>query len=348
MHWETHRRITEAVCEALRLPKQVASILRESSIAPDYAPDYEYRVVTTAKGRTIIRRVRVKHHGTPRWLIKKYVTDARRLVLKAARAPPMQEAGVLRKIFGLTREHMLTKAYRKLGRALHYIQDNVVVGPDTNKALHDRIERKCRQLDPRDFVEGVEAPVGKLATYREVESVRPYHDALQAMRMAVKHSLAVASSVLSPPEAPPALNKLANEAYRYFKTVRVPLAAVSSLPLIISLVLPVEVSPFALAVLFLSFYLTLLGLLVAWRRDINSVLASAQRMHSTLKALGVSAALLSLLLWNGLFLAPILPVALLYFAFLRFKAWRKIKDEVDWFIWVLESGQKRLIPVKVR
>jgi hypothetical protein len=348
MHWETHSRITEAVCEALRLPKQVTSILREGSIAPDYAPDYEYRVVTTAKGKTVIRRVRVKHHGTPRWLIKKYVTDARRLVLKAARAPPMQEAGVLRKIFGLTREHMLIKAYRKLGRALHYIQDNVVVGPDTNKALHDKIERECRRLDPRDFVEVVEAPVGKLATYKEIESVKPYDNALDAMRMAVKHSLAVASSVLSPPEAPPDLNKLANEAYRYFKTVRVPLATISSLPLIISLVLLVEISPFALVVLFLSFYLMLLGLLVALRRDINSVLASAQRMHSTLKALSVSAALLSLSLWNGLFLAPILPATLLYFAFLRFKAWREIKDEVDWFIWVLESGQKRLIPVKVR
>jgi len=348
MHWETHRRITEAVCEALGLPEHVTSILRESSIAPDYAPDYEYRVVTTAKGRTVIRRVRVKHHGTPRWLIKKYVKDARRLVLKATRAPPMQEAGVLRKIFGLTREHMLTKAYRKLGRALHYIQDNVVVGPDTNKALHDKIERECRRLDPRDFVKGVKAPVGKQETYKEIESIQQQSDALNAMRMAVKHSLVVVSSVLSPPEAPPDLNKLANEAYRYFKTVRVPLAVVSSLPLIVSLVLLIEVSPFALAVLFLSFYLMLLGLLVALRRDINSVLASAQRIHSTLKALGVSAALLSLLLWNGLFLAPILPATLLYFAFLRFKAWREIKDEVDWFIWVPESGQKRLIPVKVQ
>lgn len=103
MKWETHRRITRAVCSGFGLSSSAEIV--EACILPDKQPDYTYRA-----GKRRVYRVRVSHHGDEAAnLAFDYLKKARKAYLRAD---------------GRYKEY--------LGRALHYIQDCSV---DPNEKL---------------------------------------------------------------------------------------------------------------------------------------------------------------------------------------------------------------------
>lgn len=79
---------------------------------------------------------------------------------------------------------MATQGGIQAGRALHYLQDNVIVSPKVDKSVHDEMERACRRLDPAVCALEMESRelVGKKETYKEIESVKAVDVPSQAMR----------------------------------------------------------------------------------------------------------------------------------------------------------------------
>jgi len=347
MDGEVHRRIARTIAAWLRLPSKVMWALCDGSEAPDRIPDYGVKPYLTSaramtRRRIKTRKVRIPHHNTPRKMIKRTIAQAREIALKSEALPVESEANWFSKLLRRTREDRLSEASYLLGRALHYIQDNTVFPHNEDSYTHDLVERGCRRLDPSTCVEKAELRrlVGKMETYEEIDSVEPSDDSFEAMRRATIHSFAVVSSVLSSSQAPPKLNALGNDVYRFFKMRQIPLLFISILLLLITNLsgsgLDEEATfIFGVLVAFPSLCLSFLGFGVALLTNINAVLRLARWTSAVIVCLGAGATLTVLSLRQ---LGPIMPFLLItsvHLLFLWHPAWSVVRKNVYWFDWAL-------------
>lgn len=340
MHGKLHRLITQAVANRLKLPEPIVPFLCEGSEAPDRFADYETKMYVTRSGRVRTRKVRVKHHGTPFRVIKRTALKARHLLLKAEDAPARSEANWFNKMLKHTREDLQERGSYLAGRVLHYLQDNVIIGPSVDKLAHDKLERECANIDPASCIEKTKLKrlVCKKEVYKEIESVKTHNDPLEVMKRAIEHSYSVGSSIFSPSEAPPDLNKLGNEVYRNLKDKGKLILFYSAILLLVPIILLITTSSVILSFLTLlpSTILAAHGFVVARSRNINTVLRATQRMPRWIIYVCVGSFLTDIFLGGVGASICILLVILFYFLFLRSPAWKRIKDEIDWFKWVLQ------------
>ena len=342
MDAEVHRRIAETIAAWLRLPSGATRALCEGSEAPDRLPDYDVKPYLTTRGRIGVRKTRIPHHATPPRLIKRTITQARQIVLKSEKLPVGSEANWLSKLLRRTRGDRLSDASYILGRALHYIQDNTVFPYSEDSYTHDLVERGCRRLDPSSCVEKTELhrPIGKMETYEEIESIEPADNSSETMRRATKHSFAVASSVLSSSQAPPKLNTLGNDVYRFFKIRQIPLLLISILLFLVTNLsgsaLDEEAAfVFGLLVGLPSICLSLLGFGVALLTDINAVLRLARWTYPVIICLGAGTTVTVLLLRQFGPIMPFLLITSFHLLFLWHPAWGPVRNNVYWFDWAL-------------
>jgi len=334
----THRRITGAVAEALGIPGGKREILVEASAAPDLFPDYEIQPYLTRSGRFRLRSVRVRHHGTPPRRLRALALRARHLLLSSVTAPPASEAGLLRRWLIGTREKLERRAMEAAGRLLHYLQDGAVPSPSLGEEVHDRVERACDGLNPRQFVAPLPLPVGKVETLREMEAVRPSADPREAMREAVTYSFRVLGGLTGSLRAPEGLRKDALETCSRLRGSRsLLLHPLLSLVLLLALSLPFGSALLPLILLPFLLFLPLAGLAAASAKP-DRVLRACRRLHGIAKkgcAWEVLCALGDHLLGREPVVAfsAILLLLLAWALFFRHPSWRRIREEVDWFLW---------------
>ena len=314
MYGSTHREITAVIAKKIiNFPSEYILPLCTNSESPDTIPDYEKQTYITAKGKIGTKKVRVRHHGTPYRIIRGYVLNARHYWL---------------------RDNKRKGSFRFAGRALHYIQDNFVPSPSYDKKLHDSIERGASYLNPEKFIqeENFEISIGKKETFRKIGEIKPFTDIINSLKNATKFSYIIAGSIFSSIFAPQNFNDIANKAFNKFKEK-------TGYILIYSIVLLLSVIVFSILKKEIGFIssipslvLSVMGLIIIISKDINLVLRIAQKIDiivisSALCYIGfISYDLLTGIIQLPLFLGY-------YFSFFWFSNWRKIKGEVDWYIW---------------
>jgi hypothetical protein len=335
MFAKTHEKITEAVSNKLGV---YSPTLVEASAEPDRIPDYQAQPYLTRTGKLRVKEVRVRHHGTPPGLMKSLAVKARHLFLSSLKAKPESEAGILRRLLGRTRERLTRKAARIAGRLLHYVQDNAVPSPSTDRAAHDSVERACERMDPRPFAGGP-CPVGKIQTLSEIKSISPSADAERAMEGAVAHSYRILGSVLGPPSPPEELAEKAREAYGYFTSRW---ARFLLYPIVAILLLTIPNALFRSNLAFLAplplFPLLLLAIPLAEPMGVDTVLRACQKLHPAVKWGAVFEALLALADYAlgtvpAAPLSAILLLSLFWLLLLRHPSWKAVRPEADWFLW---------------
>jgi len=98
------------------------------------------------------------------------------------------------------------KALETLGVALHYVQDNCVVGTGGRfRRIHDRVEREIASLKvPVDAIrEGFKkAECSPLFVRTALYSIKPSTDPVEALRNACLYSATIAGAGYNPPQPP--------------------------------------------------------------------------------------------------------------------------------------------------
>lgn len=183
MKWASHKRITGKIGKHFGIKE--TKELTEASILPD--KEYDYRVVKVKKrGRTYEKKVRLRHHLEP-FIINKiieYTIEARRWKVKNSK-------------------YYITP----LGKAAHYIQDNVI---DPRKKVlffkvrdmktHDRIEAKIDRMDvPFEEVYKVESMKFTLSDFeRELKRRKPSTDPVECVHNATFLTAMLIKLVVNP------------------------------------------------------------------------------------------------------------------------------------------------------
>ena len=246
------------------------------------------------------------------------------------------------------------EAARLIGRTLHYIGDSTIISPSKDEELHDRMERECSRIDPRNVIGDLNLfkPVGKRETLRVLldsleEAVAS--SALEAVKRTLSTSFSIISSTLSPPAAPERFRELGGRCREYFRERRRLILLLSLLltilPFIALILLSLELKP---VIAFASLIPTITPSMVAGvsaailyrSRDMNTALYSARRVYGTLPWIIVGVVISGLIMFGmgcmaiAISLAPeIIMTIITYLRLFNTSEWKEIKDEIDWFIW---------------
>ena len=321
--------------EAARLAEVDERLIPELCLgakSPDLAPDYDYKVYLTYRGRLRVRKTRIRHHEPSPSLLKKYVVEARHRWIKGRRE----------------------EAARLVGRTLHYIGDSAIISPSKDEKLHDRMERECSRIDPRNVIGDLNLfkPVGKRETLRVLlDSLEegPASSALEAVKRTLSTSFSIISSILSPPTAPREFRELGGRCCEYFRERRRLLVLLSLLltilPFIALILLSLKLKPvIALASLIPSIVPSMIagisGMILYGPRDMNTALYSARRVYGMLPWIIIGVVISGLIISGmgctviAISLTPeIIMVIIAYLRLFNIMEWRRIKDEIDWFMW---------------
>jgi len=271
---KTHEILTRETARLAEVDERLIPELCHGVMSPDLAPDYDYKVYLTPRGRLRVRRTRIKHHEPNPSLLKKYVIEARHRWIKGRRK----------------------EAARLIGRTLHYIGDSTIISPSKDEELHDRMERECSRIDPRNVIGDLNLfkPVGKRETLRVLldsleEAVAS--SALEAVKRTLSTSFSIISSTLSPPAAPERFRELGGRCREYFGERRRLILLLSLLltilPFIALILLSLELKP---VIAFASLIPTITPSMIAGisaailyrSRDMNTALYSARRVYGML------------------------------------------------------------------
>jgi len=332
MYARTHEILTREAARLAGVDERLIPELCLGAKSPDLAPDYDYEVYLTHRGRLRVRRMRIKHHEPNLGLLKKYVVEARHRWIKGRRE----------------------EAARLVGRALHYIGDSAIISPSKDEELHDRMERECSRIDPRNVIGDLRLfkPVGKRETLRVlVESLEkgPAPSALEAVKRTLSTSFSIISSILSPPTAPREFRELGGRCHEYFKERGMLILLLSllltMLPFIALILLSLELKP---VIAFASLVPAITPSMIAGAsavilyrsRDMNAALYSARRVYGMLPWIIVGVVISGLIMFGMGYMAIVILLApeiiMTIIAYLRLfnsLEWKEIKDEVDWFTW---------------
>ena len=85
MYARTHEILTREAARLAGVDERLIPELCLAAKSPDLAPDYDYEVYLTHRGRLRVRRTRIKHHEPNLGLLKKYVVEARHKLIKGRR-----------------------------------------------------------------------------------------------------------------------------------------------------------------------------------------------------------------------------------------------------------------------
>ena len=201
MKWKTHISIAKAISKALNLPKDLEKALSQGSIEPDKYPD------------KILNR-KMSHHDPESGIIMKYIWDARLAYLKG--------------------DNFL--AMKKLGRALHYIQDKSLSKGFLGLSHDSREDKVSSQPIPENAIEkGINIAVCSPHFIKKcIESVKPKKNPNEIMYQACMYSAAIAKAVIgdkTPPDELVKNFKFARERYRK-RTIPIALVTFSIISII--------------------------------------------------------------------------------------------------------------------
>jgi len=328
MYARTHEILTREAARLAGVDERLIPELCLAAKSPDLAPDYDYEVYLTHRGRLRVRRMRLKHHEPNPGLLKKYVVEARHRWIKGRRE----------------------EAARLVGRALHYIGDSAIISPSKDEDLHDRMERECSRIDPRNVIGDLSLfkPVGKRETLRVlVESLEkgPAPSALETVKRTLSTSFSIISSILSPPTAPKEFRELGGQCHEYFRERGKLILLLTILPLIALVLLSLELKPvIALASVVPAITPSMIAgvsAAILYRsRDVNTALYSARRVYGMLPWIIVGVAVSGLIMFGmgyviiSILLTPeIIMTIVAYLRLFNSLEWKEVKDEVDWFTW---------------
>ena len=332
MYAKTHEILTREAAKLAGLDEKLIPSLCFGARSPDLVPDYSYKVYLTYRGKLRVRKTRVKHHEPNPGLLKKYVVEARRRWLKGSRED----------------------AAKFVGRILHYVGDSTIISPSIDDDLHDRMERECSRISPRQVIENLNLfkPIGKRETLKVLmDSLEkgPASSALEAVKRTLSISFSIISLILSSPPAPIRFRELGARCYEYFKE-RKNLSLLLSLFLIIlpciSLILLSLELRFAIALASListiipSMIAGISGMTMYRSRDMNTALYSARRVYGLLPWIIVGTVISGLIIFSigytvaiALLIPGILMTIIIYRRLFNILEWKRIKDEIDWFRW---------------
>ena len=332
MYAKTHEILTREAAKLAGLDEKLIPSLCFGARSPDLVPDYSYKVYLTYRGKLRVRKTRVKHHEPNPGLLKKYVVEARRRWLKGRRED----------------------AAKLVGRILHYVGDSTIISPSIDDDLHDRMERECSRISPRQVIENLNLfkPIGKRETLKVLmDSLEkgPASSALEAVKRTLSISFSIISSILSSPTAPRRFRELGARCYEYFNG-RKNLTLFLSLFLIIlpciSLILLSLELRFAIALASListiipSMIAGISGMIMYGSRDMNTALCSARRVYGLLPWIIVGTVISGLIIFSigytvaiALLISEILMTIIIYRRLFNILEWKRIKDEIDWFRW---------------
>ena len=332
MYARTHEILTREAARLAGVDERLIPELCLGAKSPDLAPDYDYKVYLTYRGRLRVRKTRIKHHEPNPSLLKKYIVEARHRWIKGRRE----------------------EAARLVGRTLHYVGDSTIISPSKDEELHDRMERECSRMDPRHVIGDLNLfkPVGKRETLRVLlESLEegPALSALEAVKRTLSTSFSIISSTLSPPTAPERFRELGGRCCEYFRERRRLILLLSLLltilPFIALIFLSLELRP---AIAFASLIPTIIPSMVAGvsaailyrSRDMNTALYSARRVYGMLPWIIVGGVISGLITFGmgymAIAISPTPEIIMTIIAYLRLfntSKWKEIKDEIDWFTW---------------
>jgi hypothetical protein len=309
MHADVHKAITLTVTHILGIEDFRSRRIAEAATTPDLTPDY-------FAGR------RATHHGTPSSLLKEIAIEARHSWL----------------------EGKWDKADYMVGRLLHYLQDGPIPSPNVNRSLHDNLERKCSKLDPTLFINKVEkvTPVGKMETLNVLSNRKVASTPEEAMEEALKNSFSIVSSIFSPIFAPPKFSSLGNEAYSFFKSRSKEMFLYSLLWISLLIPLTIGMTKYADIIFLLGFltaflvwaiiYNGICMFTIALSSNMNEVLYKARWIHDHI-SLNSILLVLTILYHVMIPIIALTIILLVYSRFLKFPAWKAIKEEIDWYIW---------------
>ena len=329
---KTHEILAREAARLAGVDERLIPDLCLAARSPDLAPDYDYKVYLTHRGRLRVRRTRIKHHEPNPGLLKKYVIEARHRWIRGRR----EEAAKL------------------VGRALHYIGDSMIISPSKDKDLHDRMERECSRIDPRDLIGDLSLfrPIGKRETLRVlVESLEsgPASSALEAVKRTLSTSFSIISSTLSPSTAPERFRVLGDRCHESFRERRKFILILSliltMLPFIALILLSLKLKPvIALASLIPtiapSMTAGISGMILYGPRDMNTALYSARRVYGMLPWIIIGVIISGLIISGmgcmaiAISLTPeVIMVIIAYRRLFNIIEWKRVKDEIDWFMW---------------
>lgn len=320
MDHTTHKRITLAACEVAGVRGDLAVALSDASVAPDLVADRELEFYVTRSGHLRTRARRVIHHGTPFRVLKRLALGARRVWIRGDEA----------------------RAVGRLGRLLHYVHDNAVVGPKLG-GVHDHVESSCSRMDPRSFAGRVSPPVGKRETLRAIrEGMSPSANPHAAMETAVRQSIRVVGAILSPSSPPAPLLGKGEEACRKIAAEKPALALLATVFLLFPLPVMLWGEILSRILVAPSACFGILLLAIALARSTGTTLRLSRVVGKGAATTGVGVVVYfalgappPVLVLGGL------AVAVWVGGFLRIREWREVSPEVDWFRWHgLDRGRR--------
>jgi len=200
MKWETHKAIARAVSKSLNLPRDLEKALSQGSVEPDKYPDKVIRV--GRRGRLYISSA--SHHDPELGVIMKHIWNARLAYLSGDDF----------------------QAMKRLGRALHYIQDKSVSKGFFGLSHDKREEELPNQPISEDAIKkGIHIAICSPHFVKKcIKSVKPKKNLDEIMKQACMYSAAITKAVIGEKTPSEELVKNFNSAKEKYRKRTIPVA----------------------------------------------------------------------------------------------------------------------------